>query len=184
MLVRLLSQMLWLSELLLWEFYFSPKRKPWLLKTKTLTIVLYCFLFQFSITMELITQKQNDYLQSLSAQMSIFGSLVNPFVYCIMCAPYRRGYIYVIRKACTVCGCPKPERGTTIPITAAMAPSLQGTRSNRYNNFVVWKKGYDNNDNWRIEFSTEWIVILHWSKVEWVRAPSYQFHSSIYKYMN
>ena len=80
--------------------------------------------------MELITQRQNDNLQSLSAQMSIFGSLANPLVYCVMCAPYRRGYVYVIRKACSVCVCcAEPERETNnVPKTAAVAPSMQGNR--------------------------------------------------------
>ena len=57
-----------------------------------------------SITLELATQKHRDVLQSLSAQMSLVNSIFNPWVYCALSRPYRKAYIYVLRRVGRVCG--------------------------------------------------------------------------------
>ena len=66
-----------------------------------------------SITLELATQKHRDVLQSLSAQMSLVNSIFNPWVYCALSRPYRKAYIYVLRRMGRVCGI-KQSRPTGI----------------------------------------------------------------------
>ena len=59
---------------------------------------------QLSITVELATRQHREVLQSLSAQMSLLSSILNPWVYCGLSRPYRRAYIYVLRRVGRVCG--------------------------------------------------------------------------------
>ena len=57
-----------------------------------------------SVALELATQKQRHVLQSFSAQMSLVNSIFNHWAYCALSRPYRKAYIYVLRRVGRVCG--------------------------------------------------------------------------------
>ena len=59
---------------------------------------------QLSVTVEILTGQHREVLQSLSAQMSLLSSIFNPWAYCALSRPYRRTYVYVLRRVGRVCG--------------------------------------------------------------------------------
>ncbi|XP_032230774.1 tyramine receptor Ser-2 isoform X2 [Nematostella vectensis] len=64
---------------------------------KVLAVVVFLFYLSwmpiiFSITVALQTRREDENLHTLSAMMSLIGSILNPVVYGVMCKPYRIGY--------------------------------------------------------------------------------------------
>ncbi|KAJ7382551.1 hypothetical protein OS493_034187 [Desmophyllum pertusum] len=81
-----------------------------------------------SITVELATRQHREVLQSLSAQMSLLSSILNPWVYCGLSRPYRRAYIYALRRVGRVCGVAQASQKDIVQIGDASSRFRTSTR--------------------------------------------------------